>query len=227
MDIGRLRAANPGLEIFGPGEEPFAAYGRPLALRGIGALLAAADGLVPRGLEANRYQASEPALESLPAARELEAAFGLSPVQVGWCSGPNSRLNGLEWHKSPEVVVALSDLALLVGLRKDIAAWSSYDASLLGCLFLRRGEAVELDPGVLHLSACRVEEGGFRNLCVLPRGTNAALSEAELAAARAAGGEARLLFMRNKWILAHPERAVLVERGAWPGIAGENIEIKY
>jgi hypothetical protein len=36
----------------------------------------------------------------------------------------------------------------------------------------------------------------------------------------------KLLFARNKWLLAHPERKPLMERGAWPGIIGNNIEIK-
>lgn len=227
MDIESLRNANPRLSVFGPGDAGFSPYGAPLAMRGIGDLLEAAGELVPSGLLENRYQASELGLESLAAARELEAAFGFAPIQVGWCSGPNSRLNGLEWHKSPELIVALSDLALLLGLRRDIREWRSYDASLLECLFLAPGEAVQLEPGVLHLSPCKLADSGFRNLCVLPRLTNSPLDEPEREAARAAGGEAGLLFMRNKWMLAHPERRVLVERGVYPGILGENIEVLY
>jgi len=39
--------------------------------------------------------------------------------------------------------------------------------------------------------------------------------------------EDRLLFMRNKWLLAHPERKQLIEKGAYPGIIGPNIVVEY
>ncbi len=31
--------------------------------------------------------------------------------------------------------------------------------------------------------------------------------------------------MKNKWLVAHPERRILIERGAFAGIMGENIAI--
>jgi len=54
---------------------------------------------------------------------------------------------------------------------------------------------------------------------VLPRGTN----EDFQAGTRPEGDD--LLRKRNKWILAHPERRVLVDQGVIPGIRGRNIEI--
>lgn len=229
MDITKLKRANPRLAIFEADDPRFAEYGRPLTLRRLPALLEVADRLVPTGLEANRYVASEARLEETEAVAELASIFGFAPIQVGWCAGPNSLLNGLEYHKSPEVIVAVSDLALLLGLAKDLRDWSSYESSRLECLFLRRGEAVELKPGTLHFSACKVTEAGFKNLCVLPAGTNGPLTEEERALARAEGaaGESRTLFMRNKWLIAHPERRALVEKGAHVGIVGENIEVNY
>ena len=83
----------------------------------------------------------------------------------------------------------------------------------------------------MHLAPCRLEGACFKSLVILPRGTNEALSEDERAAAtgRAKAGDpwASVLFMRNKWILAHPERKALVDRGAHPGITGANIEVRY
>lgn len=235
MDRATLAAKNPQLRVLGPGDAGLARYGRILDLPGIQGLVELADRVLPAGLEANAYAASEAEFEAHPAAAAFGPAFGFADLQVGWNAGPNSRLNGLEWHKSPEILVAVSDLALLLGRFEDIELpgprGPSYDSSLLDCLFLPRAAALELRPGTLHLAPCRLGPLGFKSLVVLPRGTNSALSQEEAARARTASREgdpeAGLLFMRNKWILAHPERKVLVDKGALPGIVGPNIEVLF
>ena len=51
--------------------------------------------------------------------------------------------------------------------------------------------------------------------------------EAAKQAAERGGKEAKLLLQRNKWVIAHPEREPLIKQGAWPGVLGENRELKY
>ena len=46
-----------------------------------------------------------------PGLKVFEAVLGCQDAQVGWCAGPNSLLNGLEYHKSSELLVAVTDLA--------------------------------------------------------------------------------------------------------------------
>ncbi|MBL8968583.1 MAG: DUF4867 family protein, partial [Spirochaetaceae bacterium] len=120
MELETLAGLNPGLDPFGPDDVRAARYARPLRLEGIASLLAAADAVVPFGLEANAYVASSPELEALPAARAFDARFGFIDLQVGWNAGPNSTVNGLEWHKSAEVLVAVEDLALFLGRVEDL-----------------------------------------------------------------------------------------------------------
>lgn len=231
----RLARLNPGLAVFGPGDPRLARYGRAVELPGMAALAEAAAPRIPEYLEANAYTASDPELEARPEAAAFGPAFGFYPLQVGWNAGPNTRLNGLEWHASPEILVAVTDLALLLGRVENIN-WGSpggpaYSSNLVECLFLPAGAALEILPGTMHLAPCRLSDRGFKSLVVLPRGTNEPLTKEEKAAAavRAAAGDfrARLLFMRNKWILAHPERKVLTDKGAFPGIAGPNLEVRY
>lgn len=231
----RLARINPGLAVFGLGDPRLARYGRAAELPGMAALAEAAAPRIPENLEANAYTASDPALEARPEAAAFGPSFGFYPLQVGWNAGPNTRLNGLEWHASPEILVAVTDLALLLGRVEDID-WGAphgpaYASSLVECLILPAGAALEIFPGTMHLAPCRLSGSGFKSLVVLPRGTNEPLSEAEkaAAAARAAAGDARarLLFMRNKWILAHPERKALTDKGAFPGITGPNLEVRY
>ena len=54
---------------------------------------------------------------------------------------------------------------------------------------------------------------------VLPRGTNTAATSI-----KAANEEDRMLWARNKWLLAHPESDE-AESGAYIGLTGENIDL--
>jgi hypothetical protein len=33
--------------------------------------------------------------------------------------------------------------------------------------------------------------------------------------------------MKNKWLIAHPDREVLIQKGAYPGIIGGNVRVYY
>ncbi|PKL23405.1 MAG: DUF4867 domain-containing protein [Spirochaetae bacterium HGW-Spirochaetae-3] len=235
MDAHSLAEKNPGMTVVAVDDHRIDPYCRTLAVPGISGLVQFADGLIPDNLDANLYIASSPELESQEACGAFSAFFGYADIQVGYNAGPNSTLNGLEWHRTPEVLVAVSDIALLVGRVEDIetdsAGETRYDSSRVVCILVPRGTVLELRQGTLHLAPCRLRDAGFKTIVVLPRGTNAPLSATEIAAAREASSsgniEAGFLFMRNKWIIAHPERAVLVDKGARPCIRGKNTRIAY
>jgi hypothetical protein len=77
----------------------------------------------------------------------------------------------------------------------------------------------------LHFAPSRLSDAGFKSVIVLLRGTN---TDPPPAPGRCAGDpEARLLFRKHKWLLAHPDNAPLVARGAVPAIIGDNLEVKY
>ena len=226
MTIETLRTLNPGLNFITAEEAHFAPFGRTFKHPHMGAILEQADALIPAGLEENQYVASVPELEALPGKELYDQIFGEISIQVGFVAGPNMSLNGLEYHKSPEVLIALTEQVLLLGKWEDIEADWHYDASKVIGLFLKQGDSIELYPKTLHFSPCRVQDGGFKTLIILPQGTNTPLSETVLKA-RTPGTEAQCLFMKNKWLLAHPERTVLIQKGAYPGIRGKNIVVQY
>ena len=91
--------------------------------------------------------------------------------------------------------------------------------------FVEKGTAIEMYQTTLHLSPCRVSDIGFKNVVILPRGTNTPLNNG--GADEAAIGEERLLLQRNKWVIAHPDREPLIKQGAYPGLLGENKELYY
>lgn len=172
-------------------------------------------------MDSNEYVASVTEMEQTKVKEEIEANFyGGMPIQIGYCNGPNRTLNGLEYHKSSEINVAMTDLVLLLGRVQDIEN-NHYDSKNVDAFFLPQGTAVELYATTLHFAPCKVDEEGFKAVVILPTGTNEPLEKT----VEKRSEEDVLLFMKNKWLLAHPEREVLINRGAFPGIRGENIQI--
>lgn len=168
------------------------------------------------------YVPSDPQMESLPFFREItRREFGGLPAQFGYCNGQNKVLNALEYHRSSEINIACTDLVLILGAEQDID-WETYtyDTSKAEAFFVPKGTMLEVYGTSLHYAPCNTEKSGFRCVVLLHRGTNQPLEEKP-----AAEGEDRLLFARNKWLLAHEEAVSEIEQGAFPGLKGENLHI--
>jgi hypothetical protein len=164
------------------------------------------------------YVASLDKLEKTKAAMELgEIFFGGMPVEAGYCNGHNRSLNALEYHRNSELIVAATDVILLLGDIHDISNTYTYDTSLVEAFLLPAGTAAELYSTTLHYAPCSAGPGGFRTGIVLPRGTNGSLKHKP-----EAKGEAALLFAVNKWLIAHEEAGI---EGAYVGLTGENIHL--
>ena len=150
------------------------------------------------------YVPSVEAMEILPEAVDVcRKGFGGLPIQIGYCNGDNHKLNALEYHRSSEIDIAATDLILLLGCQQDIEADDTYDTSKVEAFFVPAGTAVELYATTLHYAPCSAQEGGFRCVIVLPKGTNE-----DLPFEPAKEGENRLLTAVNKWLIAHEEAGI-------------------
>ena len=164
------------------------------------------------------YVPSVEAMEILPEAVDVcRKGFGGLPIQIGYCNGDNHKLNALEYHRSSEIDIAATDLILLLGCQQDIEADDTYDTSKVEAFFVPAGIAVELYATTLHYAPCSAQEGGFRCVIVLPKGTNE-----DLPFEPAKEGENRLLTAVNKWLIAHEEAGI---EGAFCGLKGANTEV--
>jgi hypothetical protein len=164
------------------------------------------------------YVPSEDALEETDSFRELQTRyFGNMPLQLGYCNGHNSKLNGLEYHRDSEVNVSADDIILLLGRQTDIDVAFTYDTSKVRAFLLPAGTGVELYATTLHYAPCSVGKGGFRVAVALPKGTNVGRPKIEVKCP-----EDKLLTATNKWLLVHPEAA---EEGLHVGLVGENIDV--
>ena len=167
------------------------------------------------------YKASVTELEQFKIKEYLENGFyGEMPIQIGYCNGRNSTLNGLEYHIGSEINIAVTDLVLILGKLQDVTS-NKYKAEKAEIFFVKKGMALQLYETTLHFAPCQTNTEGFKCMVILPKGTNEPLKND-----KTKYGDT-LLFAKNKWLLAHPDREALVKNRAWAGITGENIEIKY
>lgn len=166
------------------------------------------------------YRASEPELEKLPVAKELEnRGYGGMPIQIGYCNGTNHTLNCLEYHRDSEICIAADDMILLLGFRGDMED-GFYSTEKVRAFLVPAGTGVELYATTLHYAPCDAPgRKGYRVVNVLPRGTNGPAPEG-----LKDQGEDRLCMGKNKWLIAHPD-APEAKDGAFVGLKGENIHI--
>ena len=159
-------------------------------------------------------------LQELPACVEIsEHCYGGMPVQLGWCNGFNTKLNCLEYHRDSEFNLGTEDFILLLGLQGDIVD-GVLDTATIKAFKAPAGVLIEVFATALHYAPCHCDpEKGFRVMVALPMGTNT-----EKPDITPKSPEDKLLWARNKWLLAHPESGE-AKQGAHIGLAGENIDI--
>ena len=165
------------------------------------------------------YLPSVASLEAVASTTKVlfEEVYGGLPIQIGYCNGDNYRLNAVEYHRSSEIDIAVTDLILLLGCQQDIQEGDVYDTSKIEAFFVPAATAVELYATTLHYAPCTAREGGFRCAIILPKGTND-----ELSFETSKEGENRLLAAVNKWLIAHEEAGI---EGAFCGLVGENVTV--
>jgi hypothetical protein len=197
----------------------FAPYGRVVRGCAVQPILDALQNSTPLPAGTG-YVPEEPALQTLPAAKALAPLlYGGQPVQFGWCNGHNAKLNCLEYHRSSEFNLGTEDFILLLAKQDEIEN-GALDTRKVRAFRVPAGVLVEIFATTLHYAPCHTDPArGFRVLVALPQGTNT-----EKPAGLPAGGDAALLWARNKWLLAHRDSAEAAQ-GAYIGLTGENPDI--
>ena len=167
------------------------------------------------------YEPSIKELEELKIAEELRIReFGELPIQIGYCNGNNYLLNAVEYHRSSEINIAVTDFILLLGCIQDIEEDYSYDTSKIEAFLIPAGTILEVYATTLHYAPCSANGNGFKCVVVLPRDTNLPLENKINKCS-----EDVLLFARNKWLIGHKDTD-LGSQGAFIGLKGQNISMR-
>lgn len=155
-------------------------------------------------------------LDLVQAIKPALATFGELKTEIGFCWGKNTKLNGLEYHKSIETTIALTDILLILGHIWHIDN-NTYDTSLAEIFYVPAGQTFELYSTTLHYCPIMTNESGFATCVILPHGTNTPLDDNR--------NYDELLFMKNKWLLCHRDNLNDINAGGIKGLIGENITI--
>lgn len=215
--LDRLKELNENVKLFDVYSEEFSEYGRVLNDVDVSELIREAQRLeFPES--GSVYLASVDTLEATEAAARIkELVFGTLDTQIGYCYGYSNMLNAAEWHFSSELNVAVTPLVLILGKRSDIKNGRLCSGDMKA-FYVPAGAVIEVYATTLHFCPCQVSDGGFGCIVGLPTATNTPLD---------APVDDKLLFRKNKWILAHEQNSALIERGVVAGIYGENYKINY
>ena len=164
------------------------------------------------------YKPSDNFLEELPIFKVIsESVFGGMPIQIGYCNGHNRLLNGLEYHRTSEINIAVTDMVLLLGSLQDVSKDFTYNTSYVEAFLIPKGTMIECYATTLHYAPCDYEGNGFKSVVVLPKGTNL-----EVNSFKKSVKEDDLLVAKNKWLMAHKDANI---KGAFVGLIGENISV--
>ena len=203
----------------------FEKYGEVLTGYDVKDLLKKLDDTTKKPDNAVIYEPGDAGLESLPIAKEFsENAYGGMPIQVGYCNGNNTKLNCLEYHRGSEINIPSNDIILLLAPLQSVKN-GKLNTSAVEAFYVPAGTVVLVDETTLHYAPCtavkngEVSKEGFRVIVVLPKDTNTEkpkLTEQNL--------EDKLLWARNKWLIAHPDSSE-AKAGDFVGLSGINIDI--
>ncbi len=212
-----LREKNTDINIYSAESDEFLRFGRIIKNIDPTEIIKTAESIKAPDTGSS-YVPSEEKFECLSIASQIEnECFGNLPSQIGYCWGHNQFLNAAEWHMSSEINIAVTPLVLLLGHVWDIKD-GKIDSSQFKAFYLPKGTVAEVYSTSLHFCPCEVNKEGFGCVVALPEGTNTPLDKE---------CENKLLFRKNKWLIAHEDNAALIARGAISGICRKNYKIEY
>lgn len=167
------------------------------------------------------YVPKEESIHAAPGAEEMgEMLFGGMPFQLGFCSGRNTKLNCLEYHRDSEFNLGVQDFILILAKQEEIEN-GVLDTGKVKAFLAPAGTLIECYATTLHYAPCHTnQETGFQMLVALPLNTNTPFP-----AGQGKNKMDQMLWARNKWLICHPEASEAKE-GAVIGLQGENIDVK-
>ena len=215
MTFEEIKKLNKDISFYRVTDKQFKKYGRVLDLDFTEVVAEAEKLEMPA--QGVVYKAGIPELEATHCyALAKRVLYGELPIEIGCCWGDNSKLNGLEWHTSSEINIAVTPTILLLAKLEDVQD-GKYDSDKVDAFYLEEGEAVEVYATTLHYTPCKAEDSGFRTIVILPKGTNLPLDKPS---------DIPFLRAKNKWLIGHVDNQGLRDSGATMGIYGENLTVK-
>ncbi len=208
------------MQIYEVTSPEFREYGRVIEGCEVSQILKVLKEVAPVPADSTVYVAKDEAIQSLDEAKRLALTlFGGVPAEFGYCSGHNTKLNCLEYHRCSEFNLGTEDAVLMLARQQEIED-GILDTAKVKAFRIPAGTLVEVYATTLHYAPCHLDaEKGFQMLVVLADGTNT-----DRPAFENTCEEDALLTAANKWLLAHPDSSE-AKSGAKVGLKGENLDL--
>ena len=208
---------NPNLDIRSVQDKTFKAFGQLITGHDFSEL---SEFCLERYYDANHGGAYIPDTSELAQLAVIQLVanevYSDMPLQVGYVTGQNHALTGLEYHQGSETIIAVTDMVLILG-KRELLTDGYYATKDCQTFFLEAGQGVELYSTTLHYTPCKTGESAFLGVVFLPKGTNTPLNQES---------PSKLLFKSNKWFITHDSQSEKVKQGAFPGLTGDLIELQ-
>ncbi len=220
FNIVKVTQEDKVMGIYSVASSEFREYGRIVEGCEVSQILKALKEQAPVPADHTVYVAKDEVIQSLEEAKRLSLTlFGGVPAEFGYCSGHNTKLNCLEYHRCSEFNLGTEDFILLLAKQQEIED-GILDTANVKAFRVPAGVLVEVYATTLHYAPCHADpEKGFQVLVVLSDGTNTDKPSIEPACP-----EDAFMTAANKWLLAH-EESDEARSGAKVGLKGVNIDI--
>lgn len=203
------------MKIYRVTDKEFASFGKVLDIDTKEIIEVANGIMMPES--GSIYKASVEEFENLEIMQTIKnESFGGLSTQLGYCYGHSNMLNAMEWHKCSEINIAVTDMILLLGNIWDIEEGNLYNSEKVMAFKVLKGEAIEVYATTMHFCPIETAKTGFGCVVGLLKDTNTDLDFEP---------SDKLLFRKNKWIIAHKDNKALIDRGVVGGIYGVNHKI--
>ena len=212
-----LKEKNPTLKLYSVNDKEFEKYGKVLTNFNTDEIVKECE-KIEMPSEGSIYQLGLENLENLEISKKIkQELFGELDTQIGVCYGHSNYLNALEWHKNSEINIAVKPLVLILGTIFELKD-GKFDSKDAKAFYLEKGQMVEVYATTLHFCPCEVSKDGFFCVVGLPKGTNGVLDNVP---------DDKMLFRKNKWLIAHEDNQALLDKGVVSGVYGENYKVNY
>lgn len=217
--IEKIRIKNPSLTILSVEDDKFSPYGIVHDGYNVDSIV---QYMEERPLVKDLFINNDPYLSQNMQAHYLsQCIFGQLECSIGSFIAQNQKMNAMEYHRHSELLVTASPLILILSHISKIHN-STFRSSEAEIFYAPVGKVIELFATTLHFAPCAASVlQGVRQAVILLKGTNTPLDKP----LEKFPAENKLLFQKNKWLLAHPEASDLLAQGAYAGINGDNITI--
>ena len=208
------------MKFYDVSSEEFREYGRVIEGCEVSEILRVLKERAPVPEDGTVYVPKDDVIQSLEEAKRLALTlFGGVPCEFGYCSGHNTKMNCMEYHRCSEFNLGTEDAVLLLAKQQEIED-GILDTAKVKAFLVPAGTLVEVYATTLHYAPCHADaDKGFQMLVVLSDGTNT-----ERPDFAATNPEDAYLTAANKWLLAHEESPEAAS-GAKVGLKGVNIDI--